>query len=154
MCFRASSPMSICLLMTFFSTTLFLLLQTIYAVLQLAISMVEEWSVSNFLSFKAVKCMSRRKNPIIPPHSLELFGSPMQSCYKYLGLLLTKNLTWSAHISSICSNAKKILGLIFRHFYSSSNHKTLKQLYVSLVRPHLEYTCQVWDPHLTKDKKN
>ena len=27
---------------------------------------------------------------------------------------------------------------------------SLKQLYLSLVQPHLEYACQVWDPHLLK----
>ena len=37
-------------------------------------------------------------------------------------------------------------------FYSA-NQDTLKQLYTSLVCPHLEYACQVWDPHLVKDKK-
>ena len=26
------------------------------------------------------------------------------------------------------------------------------QLYLSLIRPHLEYACPVWDPHTMKDK--
>ena len=84
-----------------------------------------------------------------------LFGSPMErvECYKYLGLLLSTNLSWSAHIGSVCSKAKRILGLIYRRFYGSASHDTLKQLYLSLVRPHLEYACQVWDPHLIKDRK-
>ena len=30
--------------------------------------------------------------------------------------------------------------------------KALFQLYLSLVRPHLEYASDVWDPHLLKDK--
>ena len=38
--------------------------------------------------------------------------------------------------------------MIFRRFYTSSNTATLKQLYLSFVRPHLEYAAQVWDPHL------
>ena len=99
--------------------------------------------------------VSRKPSPITPPRPLELFSSPMQrvDCCKYLGLLITKNLTWSAHVNAICSNARKILGLIYRRFYTSLNQETLKQLYISLVRPHLEYACQVWDLHLIKDKK-
>ena len=27
----------------------------------------------------------------------------------------------------------------------------MKQLYLSLVRPHLEYTCQLWDPYTQND---
>ena len=130
-----------------------------YELLQRAILMIEEWSVANSLSFNTAKCkymiISRKNSPLIPPHSLVLLGSPMEKvdCYKYLGLLITKNLTWSTHITSICSKAKKILGLIYRRFYTSSNQEAIKQLYISLVRPHLDYACQVWDPHLAKDKK-
>ena len=140
---------------------LFHLISTLedYATLQLAISLIEEWSVTNFLNFNAGKCkymlISRKQSPLFPPTPLRLFGCPMQrvDCCKYLGLLITNNLTWSAHINSICSHAKKILGLIYRRFYSSANQDTLRQLYISLVRPHLEYACPVWDPHLVKDKK-
>ena len=32
-----------------------------------------------------------------------------------------------------------------------ANPATLKQLYISLVRPHLEYAVQVWDPYLQGD---
>ena len=28
---------------------------------------------------------------------------------------------------------------------------TLKALYVTQVRPHLEYAIPIWDPHLSKD---
>ena len=140
---------------------LFHLISTLedYATLQLAISLIEEWSVTNFLNFNAGKCkymlISRKQSPLFPPTPPRLFGCPMQrvDCCKYLGLLITNNLTWSAHINSICSHAKKILGLIYRRLYSSANQDTLRQLYISLVRPHLEYAYPVWDPHLVKDKK-
>ena len=130
-----------------------------YETLQSAVSLIEEWSVLNFLSFNAGKCkymvISRKLHPSSPSNPLKLFGCAMErvDCCKYLGLMITNNLSWSAHISSICSRAKKILGLIYRRFYSSANQDTLKQLYTSLVRPHLEYACPVWDPHLIKDKK-
>ena len=130
-----------------------------YILLQRAVLLVEQWSVANFLSFNAGKCkymtVSRKQSPLVPSNPLKLFGTPLQKvdCYKYLGLLLTTNLSWSAHITSICSKAKKILGLIYRRFYGSADQTTLKQLYLSLVRPHLEYACQIWDPHLVKDQK-
>ena len=71
--------------------------------------------------------------------------------FKYLGVLLTNNLSWSNHISELCSKARKILGLLYRQFYNNANPAILKQLYISLVRPHLEYAAQVWDPYLQGD---
>ena len=73
-------------------------------------------------------------------------GQTKSSClptsipWEHMELMWADNLTWSAHINSICFHAKKILGLIYRRFYSSANQDTLRQLYISLVRPHLEYS--------------
>ena len=124
----------------------------------MAISLIDRWSTTNFLNFNISKCkymvISRKLNPTLPPTDLQLNGIPLQRVvtYKYLGLLLSNNLSWSAHISSVCNKARQVLGLLYRRFYSSTNPDALKQLYLSLVRPHLEYGCQVWDPHLVKDK--
>ena len=38
-------------------------------------------------------------------------------------------------------------------FYGSASPDTLRQLHLSMVQPHLDYACQIWDPHLAKDKK-
>ena len=67
-------------------------------------------------------------------------------------LLLTSDLSWSKHIEGICTKTKKILGLLYRQFYQRANQETLLQLYVSIVRPHMEYAAQVWDPHLKRDQ--
>ena len=56
------------------------------------------------------------------------------------------------HISNnICGKARRLLGLLYRKYYCYSNYQTLLRLYVALVRPHLEYACEVWHPHLTKN---
>ena len=73
--------------------------------------------------------------------------------YKYLGLLLTAELSSSSHISPICLKARKILSLLYRRFYGNVSQDVLKQLYLSLMKPHLEYGCHVWNPHHVKDKK-
>ena len=79
---------------------------------------------------------------------------PLQrvECYKYLGLLISSNMSWLMHITATCSKAKQILGLNYRHFYGSASPDTLKQLYLSMVRPHLDYACQIWDPQ--RQEKN
>ncbi len=57
--------------------------------------------------------------------------------------------------SNFPSNAKKpqvklMLGFISRNF-SFKNKDGILQLYISLVRPHLEYAVQFWSPHHAKD---
>ena len=84
---------------------------------------------------------------------LLLFGSALErvDSYRYLGVLLTGDLSWSLQVESVCQKARRILGLLYRRFYGLASQESLKQLYLSLMRPHLEYACQVWDPHLSKD---
>jgi len=50
------------------------------------------------------------------------------------------------------SKANRILGVIQRNFLDRSR-ETVLLLYKSLVKPHLEYCCQVWSPHYSMDIK-
>ena len=67
---------------------------------------------------------------------------------KYLGVCILKNLSRSTYVNTVCSKAKRILGL---RFYNHSTSEVMLQLYLSLVRPHMEYAETVWSPHLRKD---
>ena len=80
--------------------------------------------------------------------SVLISGSCLERVYsfKYLGVLLTPNLSWLPHINFLRSKAKRILGLIYRQFYQSCPPSTLLVLYKSLVRPALEYCSILWDP--------
>ena len=44
----------------------------------------------------------------------------------------------------------KLTGLLYRRF-RHCNPQTMLRLYKSIIRPHLKYAPQVWDPHLHKD---
>ena len=67
-------------------------------------------------------------------------------------VLITSDLTsWSEHIHSLCMKERKMLGLLYRTFYTDSSSTSLLKLYATVIRPSLEYACQVWDPHLVKD---
>ena len=70
---------------------------------------------------------------------------------KYLGVLISSDLSWSAHIETVVSKARKALGCIYRRFYRNAHTSVLTKLYTTLVRPLLEYCCVLWDPHLEKD---
>ena len=47
--------------------------------------------------------------------------------------------------------ARKIVGLIYRHFSPHSSMNTLLYLYLCSIRPHLEYAAAVWAPHFKRD---
>ena len=70
--------------------------------------------------------------------------------YKYLGVYLTSDLCWSVHIDKICAKSEKLVGMFHCRFFSSMDSESCRLLYKSYIRPHLEYACQVWDPHIKK----
>ena len=71
--------------------------------------------------------------------------------FKYLGVFISHDLSWGEHIQSVCSKARRILGLLYRRFYNNTSGDSFIQLYLSLVRPHLDYASALWSPHLKKD---
>ena len=80
--------------------------------------------------------------PLYVDHShFELVNS-----FKYLGVIILSNLSWSAHIRSVCSKSRQSIGVIFRHFYHSSSSWSLLKMYIALILPHLLYCSSVWDP--------
>lgn len=108
------------------------------------------------LTLNVGKCksitFSRKQNPT--PSNIYIHGLPLQhvSSLKYLGFLLSQDLSWSLHINHICSRARKKLGFIYRKFYRfCSDSDSLLTLYAAYVRPILEYGASVWDPYLVKD---
>ena len=126
-----------------------------YVSLQQDIVDISAWSTANLLSFNLSKCkfmlVSHNRHPSYP--SLSLHGVPIDrvTSYKYLGVLLSLDLSWSPHVERQCATGKRLLGLLYHQF---SKHITessvLFRLFCSLVRPHLEYAAQVWNPYLVK----
>ena len=105
--------------------------------------------------FNISKCkqmlLSRKRNSATHPLML-LNGFPLEimRSYKYLGFLMTSDLSWRDHIGFLCSKAKKMLRLLYRQFSSNSSSRTMKKLYLPLVRPLMECGGEVWHPHFPK----
>ena len=127
--------------------------------LQDDISTIDKWVQQNHLTFNSAKCkymvISRKRRPTYPG-VLYLGDIPLEQveCFEYLGVILSSKLSFSQHIDSVCSKARKILGLLYRRFYNNASKDTLLQLYLSLVRPHLEYASPVWNPRTCKNTLN
>ena len=119
---------------------------------------IGQWTQENFLTLNTSKCktmlITRKKHcSLSNQFCLTLHSESLDRVYlfKYLGVSISYNFCWSAHILDIVARAKRVIGLIYRKFYRLCNTSTLTKLYLTLVRPILEYCCHVWDPFLLKD---
>ena len=123
-----------------------------YSALQSDINAISNWTSTNGMSFNTTKCkcmtISRQRNPSSVSR-LMLNGSLLEEVpmFKYLGVTLSSDLSWSPHIQGVCSKARKVIGLLYRRYSQHSNSQVLVNLYMSLVRPHTEYAAPVWDPY-------
>lgn len=64
---------------------------------------------------------------------------------KYLGVTFTATLDWTSHVDLITAKASRLIHFFQRNF--SDAPQTLKEtLYITNVRPILEYACVSWDP--------
>ena len=70
---------------------------------------------------------------------------------KDLGVYVDNGLNFSKHVEIQVNKANRILGLI-RRSYEYIDIETMKLLFTSLVRPHLEFANSVWSPRYVKDK--
>ncbi|KAJ3662053.1 hypothetical protein Zmor_006420 [Zophobas morio] len=69
-----------------------------------------------------------------------------------LGITITSDLSWSAHILSVVKKANTVVYLMQKVF-SNASPATIAKLHKSYVRPLLEYGNAVWHPVLIRDKQ-
>ena len=65
---------------------------------------------------------------------------------KYLGITINNKLSWNTHINNMCQKGNNTLNFINRNFWTCKE-KVKANLYKTYVRPVLEYSSSVWDPH-------
>ena len=73
------------------------------------------------------------------------------SLEKDLGVLISDDLEWNNHVNCAVNKANQKLGQI-KHVFHYMNEIMMKMLFVSLVRPHLEYAATIWNPYWQYDK--
>lgn len=120
--------------------------------LQQDVQEVYLWSEKWLLTFHPEKCKHMR----IGRTTIEDQGYHMKkhlnktTVEKDVGVIISDKLSCSDHLAEKVSKANKIVGLIRRTFVTLDT-TIFKALFTALVRPHLEYANQVWNPYLVKD---
>ena len=118
--------------------------------LQSDINLIAAWVKRSGLCLNTQKTkfllISRLRQP--PPIVLTVDGSVICKVpsVTYLGVSVSSDLSWTAHIDSVCSKAKRQVGLLHRQFHNASP-SCKDQLYKSLVLPILDYCSSLWDPN-------
>ena len=110
----------------------------------------------NFLALNegsAVQCSYPISVSILTllPSCLLVILSWLVLTLKYLGVILSSDMSWSPHINKINAKTRRLIGLFYRCFYFCTP-STLVTFYTSFIHPpHLEYASAVWNPYLYKD---
>ena len=71
---------------------------------------------------------------------------------KDIGVIFDQELTFREDMNTRIIKANNIMGII-RRTYSHLDIITLRSLFTTLVRPHVEYGAPIWQPHLKMDIK-
>ena len=118
--------------------------------LQQDLLLVLEWSSTWGMNFNTKKCnvMSFFKNhrPIIYDYVIVLNDSNLNrvSYFNDLGVTVSSDLTWNAHVENCIKKANKRLGLVKRCTGFTCPSSVKKLCYTALVRPLVEFNSTLW----------
>lgn len=111
---------------------------------------IETWCKINNMSLNPVKCyqisFTRQKKPLNFPYSLNGTVLAKVEDIRDLGITLSSNLKFTAHLNNKIKKAAQMLGFLKRSTRDFRLPRTKLILYNSLVRSHLEYGSVAWNP--------
>ena len=112
-----------------------------------------QWSQSWGMQFNPSKCktmrFSRKRSP--GTTSYNILGVTLEETQQtqYLGINIQNNLSWNSQTYHATGKATHVLNFLRRNFRHCSS-AVKEKLYLTLVRPHLDYATASWDPFTVK----
>ena len=117
--------------------------------LQADVTKLETWESEWLMAFNPDKCeviqISNKKTPTLVNYTLHGVSLKETNSAKYLGVSITRDLSWAKHINKITTKSNNSLKFIKRNI-QTNNPKLKEATYKTFVRPLVEYAAAVWDP--------
>ena len=117
--------------------------------------MISVWARQWLVTFNPDKTVAMHFSKTINDHPRLIFNDVQLQFvknHKHLGFTLSSNGKWREHITKISVSASKILGMI-RSLKFKLQRRSLNQIYISFLRPALEYASVVWDNCTVREKE-
>ena len=113
---------------------------------------LDKWSEKWQMLFNFGKCKCLHTGPGNTGMNYEMGGTILSKTVKekYLGVTVNANMKVSEQCRIAASKGNQIIGMIRRNI-TYKEKSLIIPLYKAIVRPHLEYCIQAWNPHLRKD---
>ena len=117
---------------------------------------ISNWARAWLVDFNAAKnealLLSRKINrPLHPPLYMHNQQINEVQYHKHLGVYLTQDCSWHKHIDCIKENAWTRINLMRKLKYDL-DRKALEVIYISFIRPVLEYADVLWDNCTQQEK--
>ena len=112
------------------------------------LALISAWAKQWLVTFNPSKTeailFSLKGNNDLPKLSFQSMDVTFVEHHRHLGVTLSSNGLWDAHVDDIIKSASKIIS-IMRRLKFTLTRKTLNQIYLSYIAPVLEYASIVWD---------
>ena len=126
--------------------------------IQESVDMVDIWTSQNDMRLNSEKCkemiidFSRNYSLTSGIQSVTIGEQVLERVEhaNMLGVTISNNLTWSKHVDNIVSKAGKRVYMLYQLKRAGISQNDLVKIYVSSIRPVLEYACPVWSTSLPK----
>ena len=120
------------------------------------LEILDQWAKTWLVDFnpKKTKALIISNNTNIPELDIRVNDESVELVdnHKHLGVTLASGRNWTVHIENIATSALKQVNVLRKLKFTLSK-QALSNIYLTFIRPVLEYACEVWDGCYERDIK-
>ena len=132
------------------------------SMLQDSVDIIANWTTDNDMCINASKtkdmiiCFCRHEAHEASLPYIVIYGNVIDRVRqaKVLGVTISADLSWNAHVETIITKARKRVFIIYQLKRACISQTDLIIIYVTVIRPVLEYACPVWHTSLANYLSN